>query len=649
MFFEGCCRLSAIDNNANLPFYLSSQVQIREAITPELAPPRSSAQFSHPDIVVLRRNGDYFVNDGPDAGTCKVYTRSDGSPIQTSFQMQAYHMEDAYKDKLRYRLATQDEMGLYKCRPIDRCTAEVSTGAKTFSAPPDLTINSVTGVVTMVTGSFPLGHKYDGPGHGTWAVTVIVETLQCSEAKTIGSCPNPQPYITTVDFLLNIKAADVTPIDASQPRPYMGPLVASSLVTSRDNPIITRCGISPELSHFDVLNAATGTVTTLGNTITLAFYDPDHNMCIGPGGTPLQKEHLSYITQAHDFPSGVVLVDESTADSHVASVKIQWTPRCERKEELGLKMLCFVAMDGRFATGFEFLLSKPSPIPDAPTCVYIHSLPLDKQPAIEAPYFLDPTTYKTCSEDCCACCGEVNCACCPLDAGGKEECDVKSCCFTVYARQGTRFSFIARAMGSDPDVELGLRFYFPDGIPGTVERAGISDPIASANKYGCAASLNMVLVMPYSKAVFDLQHTSAMEQVLLEILRDKNGPLPLPQISMSHIRSMVSDQKDLSVNLVEVDVLIEVSELAASLGTTSSLGLHTQVSKRLTKERLDQALVAYGLNPSVAFALPPKIDNHARQRKSPTGTTIDASMDYGACTSNKLPANVVTGAGLATQ
>jgi hypothetical protein len=121
-----------------------------------------------------------------------------------------------------------------------------------------------------------------------------------------------------------------------------------------------------------------------------------------------------------------------------------------------------------------------------------------------------------------------------------------------------------------------------------------------------------------------------MEKVLLEILRDKNGPLPLPQISMSHIRSMVSDQKDLGVNLVEVceclcvththththchahtggcgdesfgtgsksghyiyththvhthilthaytqlDVLIEVSEMAASLGTTSSLGLHT--------------------------------------------------------------------------
>ena len=61
-----------------------------------------------------------------------------------------------------------------------------------------------------------------------------------------------------------------------------------------------------------------------------------------------------------------------------------------------------------------------------------------------------------------------------------------------------------------------------------------------------------VLVMPYSKALFDLQHTSAMEKVLLEILRDKNGPLPLPQISMSHIRSMVSDQKDLGVNLVEV-------------------------------------------------------------------------------------------------
>ena len=76
--------------------------------------------------------------------------------------------------------------------------------------------------------------------------------------------------------------------------------------------------------------------------------------------------------------------------------------------------------------------------------------------------------------------------------------------------------------------------------------------------------------MPYSKAVFDLQHASAMEQVLLKIMQDQSGPLPLPQISMSHIRSMVSDQKDMSVNLVEVCVCLYVT-LSLSLSHT-----HTQ-------------------------------------------------------------------------
>ena len=40
----------------------------RQAASPSLAPPRSSAQFAHPDTVFLRQDGDYFVNDGPDAG-----------------------------------------------------------------------------------------------------------------------------------------------------------------------------------------------------------------------------------------------------------------------------------------------------------------------------------------------------------------------------------------------------------------------------------------------------------------------------------------------------------------------------------------------------------------------------------------------------
>ena len=37
------------------------------------------------------------------------------------------------------------------------------------------------------------------------------------------------------------------------------------------------------MSHFDVVDTETGKTTNLGNTLTFSFYDPDHNMCTGPG------------------------------------------------------------------------------------------------------------------------------------------------------------------------------------------------------------------------------------------------------------------------------------------------------------------------------------------------------------------------------
>ena len=48
---------------------------------------------------------------------------------------QAYHPEDAYGARLKYRLATAGEKGFYKCRDDDgRCTA--STAEKAFEDPP---------------------------------------------------------------------------------------------------------------------------------------------------------------------------------------------------------------------------------------------------------------------------------------------------------------------------------------------------------------------------------------------------------------------------------------------------------------------------------------------------------------------------------
>ena len=60
-----------------------------------------------------------------------------GEPYKAAFQVQAYHREDAYQDKLRYRLATPGEMGLYKCRDdAARCNDDVTVSPRTLHPQP---------------------------------------------------------------------------------------------------------------------------------------------------------------------------------------------------------------------------------------------------------------------------------------------------------------------------------------------------------------------------------------------------------------------------------------------------------------------------------------------------------------------------------
>ena len=48
-----------------------------------------------------------------------------------------------------------------------------------------------------------------------------------------------------------------------------------------------------------------------------------------------------------------------------------------------------------------------------------------------------------------------------------------------------------------------LEYFFPDGIDPSVSEAGIPAPAPRDMKYGCAAFVRMVLVLPYTKAGFD--------------------------------------------------------------------------------------------------------------------------------------------------
>ena len=105
------------------------------------------------------------------------------------------------------------------------------------------------------------------------------------------------------------------------------------------------------MSFFAYTDAATGQASNLGTSHTCGFYDPDHKSCKGPNGQTLEKQYISYIRQA----PGIALVDRSNKGRHIGLIDMQMFPRCEEVAELGVKMLCFTAKDGRNATGFEFL------------------------------------------------------------------------------------------------------------------------------------------------------------------------------------------------------------------------------------------------------------------------------------------------------
>lgn len=655
IFFEGCCRITDIDNNPNMPFYLSTTVQMRQSDIAERGPPRSSAQFAHPETVMLRRNGDYFENDGPDANTCtRTLQGTLSQPTKSLFQIQAYHTDDAYATQLRYRLGTINEMGNYKCRDsLDQCTGQVTTGSSIFTAPPYLEIDPLTGETSMRTGvESSGGPSYDGPGHGTWTVTVIVETLQCTDAMSIAHCPNPVPYIATLEFLLNVRETD-TPLafDASQPRPYYNFLNSHSATlastvpaTTRLNPIRTRCGIAAELSHFDFTDPDTGKITSIKQQMTFGFYDPDHNSCVrgvGDNSEVLEQQHIAQIWQAHAFPEGVQLLDQSDTGSYVGKMQIKWTPRCEETSQLGIKMLCFTARDGRSSSGFEFLISKPSPVLTAPSCLFLNVLsPLKGGKIVNpAPYLVNPTAYTTCSADCCVCCGSAGCACeSTATLQGR-------CCFTIFARSGTLFALTVRAKGDDSDIGIGLDFFFPDstdGIHSTVETAGLPTPVSHANKYGCAAYIHMVVVLPITKRDFDTTDMKAhFMSAVYDTIRDMEGDDPLPAFQQTSLK-FVADQKDLSVARTEIDIDVAAGSLALSMGMSSFM-VHSKILARFTRENLDRRLSALDLEPIADVLTPATIDDYSKQRVRATPeavTVVDAEMEYEECVSNDTPSDM---------
>ena len=310
--------------------------------------------------------------------------------------------------------------------------------------------------------------------------------------------------------------------------------------------------------------------------------------------------------------------------------------------------VCLTAMDGRNTSGFVPLFSMPSADPTSPSCLFIRSMPPPGVPGSavgggtlpipQAPKLLPPTPYTTCSENCCACCGEESCAC--ANATGVH------CCFSLYARSGQDYSLILRAQDDNEHQGVTLNISFPDGIDPSVQYAGLPNPQLLQQKYGCSASVNFVMTLPYTKSVFEnSDKISRFRAAVLAAARGTSG-------SDSDSISALTDQDITDVTAapapdngghVLVDVVLEATRHADQ--SVSALMLHRQVAERLTQARLDAALVDQGLATSVNMPLNVTIDNFSRSRyRNSNGQLrlIDVDEDYDACVSNSKAADPLT-------
>lgn len=246
VFFEGCCRLpscsngvcesngvvTGIVNNAGLPFHIRTGVLVGS----DPALPAASFRFEMPDLVMLRWNGV------PSPDVCTVTALAANT---LSFSLQGFHPDLRFADRVRFRVGTVYEQGLYKCvehSPVlnpngplyrvdvalktlaQRCpvggsypvlfsstglplnldiAGALSGGAYSyFTNPgpvqrtPALSVDPVSGLVT-----FPVANT------GVWQATLVADVCLCP-----GGCGGCQSTVSVpVDFLIQVRDAQNNP------------------------------------------------------------------------------------------------------------------------------------------------------------------------------------------------------------------------------------------------------------------------------------------------------------------------------------------------------------------------------------------------------------------------------------------------------
>jgi len=454
IYMDGCCRPAALapSNNQGLVFHIRAGLKLpsSEAVTF----PRQSIVFKMPDVVTLRMEGNARDNSEcrPDGCSGECFLR---------FQIQAYHPDDAFHDKIRYYIGNQDEMGRYRCSVTtpDLCNTESKDA--TFATDSRVVIDPVTGVVV-----FPVAEQ----SFLTMQLTIMAECEGCAggsrESGSVSSVPLDL-IVIVVNAEGNPNPPEATFVNDPVASALGIPLV--TLETTRSNPVQIACG-NTMFTH----NGETRAFIRVG------FKDRDDSRIECPPIAAAKKpQALDYITQGAEVPKGVTISPLRTLASGenngAGYVDVTWRPQCEDPSQVGRQLLCWQARD-RYLTDDTFLklVSAPSPVQsdlslasENPTCVHVTVLSAAQN---EAPKLVAPTEHTQCSEDCCSCCGQAGCTC----EG------VGECCLTKFATASKFFNYTVRATDSDVFQKLGINFTFPEGF-GTWERV----PKASTLLYGC--------------------------------------------------------------------------------------------------------------------------------------------------------------------
>ena len=481
VYFEGCCRPKEVLNNAMQTFHVRTEVLVHNQ--PQL--PRSSVRFTMPDTVVLRQ----LTKKVSDMKCSEIQLQemshcTDADGCYHKFQVQALHPIAALRSRVNFRLADNYEMGLYKCyeradladptspMQIDGTACEPRVLAA-FAAPP--------GLYFMSDEPGVLEFRIDTTG--IWQATVVAV---CEGCAGVG-----KDLISVMDFQIKVIRAfginnwqppysyypgDVRELKNRKPPPPQ--LIGVTPLATFDDGAFPKIVIQCGRTQFRMSKPSDPSGTLWDREYLRIAFTDDFTAATAICGLG-ESQSIENIVQQTDLPKGVTISQmmrvETEQDAASAYIDISWRPQCEDHSQVGPFLMCFQATDKLRRPPFDSFVTLTSypGLGTSRSCVAVESLPPAQNPA---PRFEFPTMLRTCSADCCDCCGRPNCYC--ADDG--------HCCSAIYATAGDVLELVVRVFDEDPFEKVLIYFsgLQPDESQVTLP-AGVDYPRALPLKYGC--------------------------------------------------------------------------------------------------------------------------------------------------------------------